>query len=1058
MKAYLGRFAFIIIVVGLLGLAWGLKGTRLGQDLAGGAELRYGVTRRITRVLTQYQLWLAELDDAERVARKKARVADIDRLLEKAEGADADRLKREKSDLELALDRTKLREAINELKRQEKAVGAGADIIRRRLDGSGMANIEVRTLGTSRILIRLPYERREGESEDAATERFNQRLDEIQKLVEQQGVLNFNLGVSTSKYGSEYDAAARRADDGQEQSRKYLYVLPKERYDEVVANLKDHGIDDPLRAGYLPWDAPRPDEALTTKKKKNEKRSPLLLERDKILDGSIIDRAYPRVGGEGWFEIGLDLTPKGAGQFERVSGENIERQLAIVLDNICYSAPVIQNKIAGGRAVITGQFTEATATDLATVLTAGSLPVQIEYESKKVIGPSLGRDSIDAGIRAFVVGFSAVVLFMLVYYLSGGVVAVIALVLNLIIVMGALAAFNANLTLPGIAGILLTVGMAVDANVLIFERIREEKAKGRTLRLAIQAGFDRAFVTIIDSNITTILTALILYWFGSGPIKGFAVTLIIGISASLFTALYVARAIIEMLLSIGVLKEMTMLKAIGETKIPFMKIRPFTYVLSAIVVAGALYAFVAYPDKYGIDFAGGTMLQVGLEKPMPDDEMRAHADGALVKMQELEKKRSVDQGRSPIDFGSARVQAIVKSDEVGGASSFFLMLRMDAYQLQEYEKILAAELGEALNPVEPFPSQETIGQTVSEELGADAIRAIVFAVIVVFLYILLRFEFNPSFGVGAIVALVHDVSITVGALAAADWMGLVPAKFDLTSVAAILTILGYSLNDTIVVYDRMREVRAGGKNRPMKEIADEAINTVLSRTIVTSLTTLLAAVALFYFGGETTKGFALAMIVGVVAGTYSSSFIAAPIVVEWEKLRDRPKLKKTMAIMAGCAVVLAASGFIWQAVNTYDQKMLEEEDKGKIERVWNALNSYAAKHGDTYPADLKSLVPDYLNDEEALAGAGAKAGVGYNYLAGLDHGDTADNVLLYTPDDRLQYGGHVVFVDGRVAWMDHRKTQAAVRATLNKYASDDTRDVHNVEATSVDALPSPTAP
>jgi SecD/SecF fusion protein len=1040
-RAYWGRLAFIVISVGLLGLAWGLKGTELGQDLAGGAELRYGVTRRIVDRLRTLQMLRQEINDETKVAAKQARMEEIDRLLVGSSGAQADRLKYERSELELALDKDRLNEAIAELKRQEQAVGAGAEIIRQRLNGTSMEDVEVRTLGTSRLMIRLPYGKQAGETEEQATARFNKKLEDVQRLVEQQGVLNFHLAISEQDYATEYEAAKKRAETGQPQAARNYYVLPAETYGKTAETLEKHGIKDPLSVGYLPWT----EAGEGSSARKQREQSPLLLQREIVLDGTIIDRAYPRVGDKGWYEIGLDLTASGAGKFERVSGKNVGRQLAIVLDDRCYSAPTIQNRISGGRAVITGQFTQGTATDLARVLTAGSLPVQIEFESKRIIGPSLGRDSINAGALAFVVGTGAIVLFMLVYYLSGGVIAVIGLALNLIIVMGALAAFNAKLTLPGIAGMLLTVGMAVDANVLIFERIREEKARGRTLRLAIQAGFDRAFVTIIDSNLTTILTALILYWFGSGPMKGFAVTLIIGITASMFTALYVARTLIEMLVTLNIISSMTMLKAIGETKIAFMRLRPFAYVLSLILLVGAVYAFSAHPDKYGIDFAGGTMLQVGLDTSLPDDQMRGHADRALLKMRQIEIARAAEQGRSPVDFGDARVQAIVGHEDSGGAMGFLLMLHMDAYQLREYKELLSKEVGDALSDTAPFPFEETVGQTVSQELGADAIRSVIFAVIVVFLYILFRFEFNAAFGVGAVVAIVHDVTITVGALAAADWLGIVPAKFDLTSVAAILTILGYSLNDTIVVFDRIREVRVQGKERPMRDVVDGAINTVLSRTVVTSITTLFAAVALMTLGGDTTKGFALAMIVGIIVGTYSSVFVASPIVVAWERLRHQPRLKKPLAIVAACVVVLALAGFVWQMIRTENERVLEEQDKAKIEDVWAGLNAYAMKHDSAYPVELGALVPAYVRESKSLAGAGAETGIGYGYVSGLRQDDSADCVLLYTPGDRLAYGGFVIFVDGRVAWMDDRRIEAALRSTLNKFTTGD-RKVRNIEA------------
>lgn len=1060
-RTYLGRFTFIFVVCGLFALAWGLKGTELGQDLAGGAELRYGVTKRLTELYQKYLQWKGELSDPEREAEKRRRLAEIERELETATDAQKDRLRHEKAELELALDPVKLAQVIEDLERQQESVAQGAEIVRRRLDPTTTADIEVRTVGSSQILIRIPYQRRAGESEAEAESRFKARLEEIQSLVERQGVLRFHLAVSPEDHADQYEEARRRMNEGRAMPPGRILVLPEEQYEEVAKKLAERGIKDPLEAGYIKWAKPLP-QGPSRRSVKREHQAPLLLEatRDEtgrirgVLDGTIVDRAHQRFREKGW-EIALDFTASGGGQFERVSAANVKRQLAIVLDEVCHSAPVIQERISGGSAVITGNFTESEAKDLATVLTAGSLPVQIQFESKSVVGPSLGRDTIRAGVLAFIVGSGAVFVFMILYYLAGGTVACVGLVLNLLLLVGVLAAFNIKLTLPGIAGILLTVGMAVDANVLIFERIREEKSRGRTLRLAIQAGFDRAFVTIIDANVTTILTALILYWFGSGPIRGFAISLTVGIAASLFTALYVSRAIIEFLANKGWISEFAMMSMVGRTSIPFMKLRPLSYALSLLLVGGSIYAFTAHKDKWGIDFVGGTMLQVKLKEPIPDDRMRQLADSAMAAMQARERARAKEQNRDEIDFGSVRTQAVVRPGEPRGASSqYSLMMRLDVHQLEEYKSELAKNLEGLLDETHPFPSQESIGQTVSEELGSDAVRALIFSVILIFIYIVLRFEFNPSFGVGAVAALIHDTVITTGALAAADWAGLIPAKFDLTTVAAVLTILGYSLNDTIVVFDRIREFRAQDRSRPMGNVIDDSVNSVLSRTLITSLTTLFTALALLFLGGDATKGFAFAMVVGVTVGTFSSVFIASPIVMEWERLRQHKRLKTALAIAAGVLVVLGAVAFVAQMVRTERESRRREECRRKIEDLRLALRSYAARHDGAYPPRLETLAEEgYLRQTSALWGLTEGPSTGYSYVSGLRSDDPADCVLVYDPPGAHAFGLHALFVDGRVAWMDARRIEASVANTANKIGALPQRKIDVIPAGSPRASP-----
>ncbi len=1048
-RAYLGRFSLVIIVVGLLGLAWALKGVGFGRDLAGGAELRYGVSAR----MSQHYNYLLQVredhnDEAKRKA-KQARVGELTRLIEAAtDDTESDRLKNEKRRFEFELDPELFNKEIAEVREHHDKIVEGAEIIRSRIAPAGVKDIEVRTIGRSELFIGIPYQQRADETPEEAEKRFKERLREIQDLVERQGVLHFHIAVDAEEQGTPYEKAEKLAKEGKPQEEQYYYVLLRKDYDEVVKKLKARGIEDPMKeGGYLPWS--KPPKTREGGVEKIEKRRPLLLNRKYELDGSIIDRARVVPGDKGP-AIAFDLTAAGSGRFEALTAAHYRKKsrLAIILDDECHVAPAIQSRISH-RGEITGDFARKEAEDIATVLTAGSLPVRIERRSVSIVGPSLGRESIRSGLSAALIGAGAVLVFMLVYYRSGGLVANLGLVLNLVMILGALAAFNAKLTLPGIAGLVLTVGMAVDANVLIFERIREEKARGRTLRLAVQTGYDRAFITIIDANLTTLITAIILYWFGTGPVKGFAVTLTLGILASLFTSLYASRAIIEYLVAKGWISSFTMMRVVGRTKLPFMKMRPLAYLLSVVIVGGGLTAFFSYRDKYGIDFEGGTMLVVSLEKPMSDENMGSLAKQAIGDMQDREDKQALADGRAKLDFGDVRVQALAGSlaDKMGRSSEkFSLILRMDVSQVDEYRDILRQKLEGKLHPDTPFPSEESIGQAVSRELGAAAVTAIVFAIILIFLYIVMRFEFNPSFGVGAVVALAHDVAVTAGAMAVVDWLGWLPAKIDLPAVAALLTIMGYSLNDTIVVFDRIREAHAAaGHKKPLKEVVDEAVNGVLSRSLITSVTTALAAGALFVFGGDATRGFAFAILVGVIVGTYSSIFVASPVVVEWEAMRAKPRLKKAALIGVGLLVVLALGGLVTQSILTKREFDRRKVSRDKVERVGRALREYSTKHEGKFPKDLRGLVADGYLKASPLAGPDAETGVAYEYVSGLVVGDPPASVLLY--DKGLhRHGAHILFIDGRLEWKDPRQVASLVRATTRKIGAKPDRKIEIVPA------------
>ncbi|MBI3323245.1 MAG: protein translocase subunit SecD, partial [Candidatus Omnitrophica bacterium] len=579
----------------------------------------------------------------------------------------------------------------------------------------------------------------------------------------------------------------------------------------------------------------------------------LLLAREPVLTGAALASAQVQFDQSHFNAptVGLRFNAEGAGTFGKVTGENVGRRLAIVLDGKVQSAPRIQEAIPGGEAVITGRFTPEEAADLALVLRVGALPAPVYIEEERTVGPLLGSDSIRAGIRATAMGLALVFLFMAGYYLLAGVIADLALALNFLIILGGLGLLHATLTLPGIAGIVLTLGMAVDANVLIFERMREEIKLGRSIRQVIANGYDRAFSAILDSNVTTLIAAFLLFQFGTGPIRGFAVTTVIGLLASMFTSVVVTRVIFEGLHRRGWLTSVRMLRLIGETKLDFLKLRKVCYLFSLVVVAGGLFYFNSLGSRaYGIDFTGGQLQQYHFASPVSLEPVRA----AL----------------REIDLGDASLQQFGVPEEI--------LVRTSGDTVRPVQE----KLGQAFpdNPAE-LARVEQVGPSVGKDLRKRAILAIFWALVSISAYVGFRFR-SWSFGVAGIVALLHDVLIAVGALA------ITGRPMSLTLVAALLTIAGYSINDTIVIYDRIRELRRTARRMTFGELINLALNQTLSRTLLTSGYTLLTVVALFFFGGEILNDFAFALLVGFVSGVYSTVYIASPLLLAWERRPSAP--------------------------------------------------------------------------------------------------------------------------------------------------------------------------
>jgi len=579
---------------------------------------------------------------------------------------------------------------------------------------------------------------------------------------------------------------------------------------------------------------------------KDAERKPYLLEKEVPLTGEGLADARVDYGQFGSPEVSFTLTPNGAKAFSQLTGANIGRRLGIVLDGKVKSAPVIQSQITDqGR--ITGRFTQQEAADLALVLRTGALPAPLYVEEERTIGPLLGSDSIRTGLRAVVIGLAAVFIFMVVYYLLAGLIACVALALNGLLILGGLGMLHSTLTLPGIAGIVLTLGMAVDANVLIYERMREELKLGRSMRQVIANGYDRAFSAIFDSNLTTLISSFLLFQFGTGPIRGFAVTTSIGLIASLFTAIVVTRVIFEALHRSGWLTRVRMLHLIGETHIDFLKPRKICYTVTLLLTLAGLILFFRQGNRaYGVDFSGGQVQQYHFDQPVPLEKIR-------------QALHDIDLGEGSLQqFGNPNdVLLRTAGDTVKAVQAKFQTSFPDRFQLTRVEQV---------------------GPSVGKDLRRRAVLAIFWAIVSISVYVAYRFR-EWSFGIAGVVALLHDVLITIGALA------LTHRQMSLTIVAALLTIAGYSINDTIVTYDRIRELRRTVRKISFPDLINLAVNQTLGRTLLTTGVTLLTVAALFLFGGDVLRDFAFALLVGFISGAYSTIYIASPLLLAWQRKR-----------------------------------------------------------------------------------------------------------------------------------------------------------------------------
>jgi len=589
-------------------------------------------------------------------------------------------------------------------------------------------------------------------------------------------------------------------------------------------------------------------EPYETDRKGKKSISQLLIKKKPDLLGSHVTRAGAGFGTEGW-EVSLEFDSVGADLFGKLTDQVYRErsQMAIMLDGKVQSAPGVKTgPIYGGQAQISGgSMGEAEARNLASAL-ENPLQTPVSIEEERSASASLGEDAIQSGLRAGLVGIALTIVCVLAYYRAAGMIANIALAVNVVILFGALGSFGAVLTLPGIAGIILTLGMAIDANVLIYERLREELAEGKSVKTAVNHAFDRAFSAIFDSNLTTLITAVILFWMASGPVKGFAVTLMMGIMASMFTAMVVTRNLFAWALEWGWIKQIKMSNLIGGTNIDFLGKRRMAALLSILVICASIAIFAMRGERnFGVDFKGGDRLTLDAAGPRPSDNQVRDA------------------------LGEINLSDIVVQTEASSTKQFLTVRSADGTSSR-----IAAHLM-AKFPDAKFTKQgeEHVGGLVGTELARNSLIALALGMVGILIYVTLRFEF--SFALGAIVALLHDVIITIGVFA------LFGRELSLVFVGAVLTIAGYSVNDTIVVYDRIREGIKAGRKGSVQDIMNMSVNETLSRTILTGGVTLLTTTGLYFLGGPVLNDFALAILIGVLVGTYSSIFIAAPIVLWW---------------------------------------------------------------------------------------------------------------------------------------------------------------------------------
>lgn len=740
---------------------------------------------------------------------------------------------------------------------RKDAVDRAMEIIRNRIDQFGVGEMAIQRQGKDNIIVQLPgITDREraleiiGKTAHLEFRIVSDNVEDLKKVIgkESEALLK-EAKAAVAAETAQKAAPAPEAKEAATQPVTETAAAPAAEVAKAVAPVKEEPKAPEVKeeAKAQPAGDIVPGYELKYLEGERGGREPLLVAKEASLTGDTIVNAKTEFSSRGFGEpyVSLTLNPKGAQVFANVTATNVGKRLAIVLDGKVVSAPVIREAIPSGQAQISGNFTVNEANDLSVILRAGALPAPVVVEEERTVGPLLGVDSIKSGIRATVMGAALVFIFMAVYYRLAGLVACITLILNLLIILACLAMFRGTLTLPGIAGLILTIGMSVDANVLIYERMREEMRLGKSLRASIAAGFHRAFSAIFDSNVTTVVAAALIFKFGTGPIRGFAVTLTIGLLANLFTAVWCSRVLFELLCDQFDLAKLRFMSIFPDTKIDFISKRRICYIISAVVIIVGLGIFAMRGEKnYGVDFSGGTLQQYVFDKNVKVDEIRS----AL---------KEVGLGNASIQqFGNPKEVIIRTQDDVSKklGQAFRERFSDNPYQLLRLE---------------------TVGPAVGKNLRQNALISLLLGLAGILIYVM--FRFNLKYAIAGVVALFHDVFIAVGALA------LTHRQFDLTIVAALLTIAGYSINDTIVIYDRIRENLRLVKKGSFIDVVNLSVNQTLGRTILTTGVTMLVVISLLIFGGEVLNNFSFCLFVGFLSGVYSTVYIASPLIISWHK-------------------------------------------------------------------------------------------------------------------------------------------------------------------------------
>ena len=595
------------------------------------------------------------------------------------------------------------------------------------------------------------------------------------------------------------------------------------------------------------------------------------------LEGDVVTDARQTLDQTSQPAVSMQMNADGARKWRNLTAENVGRRIAVVLDDYVYTAPMVNGEIPNGQSEISGNFTLLEAQDLANILKSGSLPAPTQIVEESIIGPTLGKEAQSQGIISMIAGLALVVLFMVAYYAKGGLVAVAALVFNIFFILGILAQLSTALTLPGIAGIVLTMGMSIDANVLIFERIKDELRNGVNLLSAINIGYEKAFSAILDGNVTTFLTGAILFALGQGPVKGFAIVLMIGIACSFFTSVFITRVMVTWMTKKGDKSNISFAtpfakNSLSALNIDFMSKRKLAYIASSSIIVIGLGLAVVNGLKLGVDFTGGRSYVVAFNQPMVPSDLKVGLDGEF--------------------DGSVEVKTYGSNNVLKVTTSYLINEDDDASNKEVEGKVkegIAAVTGFTFvensttlgDKQFSITGSSKVGATVANDIKSSSVQAIILALLAIFLYILMRFR-KWQFSLGAIVALAHDALFVIAAFSIAGTFG---ANFEIDQVfiAAILTVIGYSINDTVIIYDRIRENVENRGSRHLIKVFNDSINETLSRTLITSFTTIIVVIVLLFFGGEVLRGFSFALFVGITVGTFSSIYIATPIVVDLMK-------------------------------------------------------------------------------------------------------------------------------------------------------------------------------